>query len=445
MFNDVINNLNNTSSVNIRKQKLKQLYQVILSNETIIAEAIKRDLGKSNTESYMTEIGLVLKKLRHLTKRLNRLTKPKRIKTPLEHFPAKSYVYKKPYGKVLVMSPWNYPFLLAMEPVIGAYSAGNSVLLKTSEYAFNTSEVIKKIIELVFTKEEVVVIYGGYEENQALLNANFDYIFFTGSERVGRIVYEKAASKLIPVTLELGGKSPVIVDGTYPFALTARRILFGKILNAGQTCVAPDYVLVKKDAKELLIKALIDEAKKTYPNLLTNSDYAHIINEHHFKRVTNLIEPSDILYGGKSDLNSLKVDLTILDSTFESKVMQEEIFGPLLPILTYEDDKDLVSIINSRKTPLAMYVFSSNKYLINHLLDNVGYGDALINDVLIHVATNLPFGGFKESGMGHYHGDDTFNTFCHVSGVLKRGKIDLNVRYQPYTKSKEKSIKKLLH
>ncbi len=436
--------LDNKTSLKERKEKLKKLKRVIEEKNSKIVEAIYADLGKSETESYMCEIGLVLKKLSYITKKIEKLAKPKKIKTPIEHFPAKSLVYYKPYGKVLVMSPWNYPFLLSLEPVIGAYAAGNSVILKTSEYSVNTSRIIKEIINDVFNENEINVIFGGIDENKALLEAPFDYIFFTGSPKVGQIVYEVAAKKLIPVTLELGGKSPIIVDGTYDLKLTARRIIFGKLLNCGQTCVAPDYLIVRENVKDELVKYLIEEIKQQYADALNNQDYGKIITHNHFKRVKGLIREEEIIYGGKSNENTNQIEPTLLNVTLESPSMKEEIFGPILPILTYQNEEDIDNILSSIKTPLAFYIFSKDNDFVERALSKYEFGGSVVNDVLIHVATELPFGGFKESGLGVYHHDDTFYTFVHKAGVLKRGKLDMKLRYQPYTKKKLKNIRKFI-
>ena len=439
-----ISKMHNTTSIKMRKQKLRLLKEKILLNEEKICEALKADLGKSEFESYMTEIGLVLNEISFLSKKLEKLLKKKKVKTPLAQFKATSNIYYKPYGNVLVLSPWNYPFLLSLEPLLGAYAAGNSVVLKPSEYSAATSNVIKEILESVFAQNEVVTILGDATVSQELLAQPFDYIFFTGSSRVGQIVYEMAAKNLTPVTLELGGKSPVLVDGTYDLALTARRIVFGKFLNAGQTCVAPDYLIVKEDVKEELIKALIKEMQRQFKNALKSDSYGKIISRKHFDRLVNFIAKDDLIYGGNYEVASLKIEPTLLNASLSSSVMQEEIFGPILPILTYQKEEDIERILGSIKTPLAFYIFSSDKHRQEYWLEKYEYGGATVNDTVVHLASNLPFGGFKNSGLGSYHHEYTLYTFLHETSVLKRGKLDLNMRYQPYSKKNLRIIKKLL-
>jgi aldehyde dehydrogenase (NAD+) len=437
-----------TLSVKNRKAYLKQLYKAIKDNLAEIHEGLKKDLGKSDSESYMCETGLVLSELSYCIKHINKFSKPKRVKTPIAQYVSKSYRLPSPYGNVLVLSPWNYPFLLALDPVIEAVAAGNTVILKTSSYSPNTNEAIKKVIESVFDEAYVAVIFGGAAENTTLINSKFDYIFFTGSKRVGGIVYKAAAEHLTPVTLELGGKSPCVVDETANIKLAAKRIVWGKFLNLGQTCVAPDYILCKDSIKDKLVEELKKQIKKQFgDNPLTNPTYGKMINAKHFNRVLGLIDKEKVVSGGNSDEATLKIEPTILDNVKESDaVMQEEIFGPVLPIMTYSDESQVVNYVSSHDAPLAFYIFSSNKKRIKRLTNYLGFGGGCVNDVVIHLATsNMPFGGFKESGMGAYHGKVGFETFTHYKSIVdKKTFIDLPMRYQPFKKFYDKLVKLFL-
>lgn len=436
-----------TRKVSNRIHALVKLKETILKNEQYIKAALKADLGKSAFESYMTEIGMVLDELRFLIKHTPAWAKDKRVRTPMAQFAAKSFVVSEPYGVVLVMSPWNYPFQLSIEPLIGAIAAGNCVIVKPSAYSSHTSKVIANIIEECFPVEHVTVIQGGRQENQELLEQKFDYIFFTGGVEVGKLVMEKASKHLTPVSLELGGKSPCIIDKTADLEVAAKRLVFGKFLNAGQTCVAPDYVYVHKSVKERLItyiKKYIDEFYGKSP--LKNPDYPKIINEKHYKRILSLIEGETILAGGQGKDND-KIAPTILDNiTPKSKVMQEEIFGPILPLLTYENINEVTHYINNNPKPLALYLFTTNKRLEQHLLRNVSFGGGCINDTIIHLATSrMGFGGVGQSGMGSYHGKYSFDTFSHKKSIVKKANwIDLPMRYLPYTKSKERLVRMFL-
>lgn len=427
---------NNTFSYNVRKAYLKKMYLYIKEHEDEIAEALYLDLGKSKTESYMAEIGMVLNEIGHLIKHLRKYMKPKRCKTPLAQYVSKSFQLPMPYGNVLIMSPWNYPFLLSIDPLCEALAAGNTVILKTSEYSKNTSNVIKKLVDDIFPNELVYVVFGGYEENQILLEQKFDYIFFTGSKGVGKIVYETAARTLTPVTLELGGKSPCIIDEKCNVKLAAKRIAWGKFLNLGQTCVSPDYVFCNEKVYDKFVLCLQNEIIKQYgENPLSNPNYGKIINQRHFARLLGYFDESNILYGGKYDEDKLKIEPTLLKNIdYNHRIMKEEIFGPILPIIKYSSLIDVVEYINSNETPLALYIFSKNRHNINYVTNYSAFGGGCVNDVVIHLATtNMSFGGFKESGIGSYHGKKGFDTFSHYKSIVdKKTWIDLPMRYQPY-------------
>lgn len=437
-----------TLSVKNRRQYLTALKNEIIAREKDIEDALYEDLGKSPSESYLCEIGLTLDEISYLLKNLTKLTKVRRVKTPLSQFAAKSYRVPSPYGSVLIMSPWNYPFLLSMEPLVEAIAAGNVVLLKPSNYSPKTSLVMTEILTKVFPKELVFVVLGGRAENAALLDIKFDYIFFTGGKTVGKLVYRKAAEFLTPVTLELGGKSPCVVDKTAKLPLAARRIVFGKFLNAGQTCVAPDYILVHESVKDDLIKEIKKEIVRQYGDEpLKNDCFGKIVTDRHFDRIVSLIDQEKVVHGGKCDKERRKIEPTVLDNvTDDDAVMKEEIFGPILPILTYRDVGDILDRVNLNSSPLAFYVFTEDKMLADGLMKTCRYGGGCVNDVVIHLATPyMPFGGFGESGLGGYHGKYGFETFTHFKSVIdKSTKIDLNMRYQPYKESNDRLIKKFL-
>lgn len=440
--------LGKTLDVGFRIAHLKKLYDVIKKKEDKIAGALYKDLGKSKSEAYMCETGLVLSEISYTLKHIKKWTKPRKKRTPLAQFKAVSFTIAEPYGTVLVMSPWNYPFLLSLDPLVEAIASGNTVIIKTSEYSPYTNEIVKEIIEDVFCPKYATVIFGGIIENQTLIHAPVDYIFFTGSKRVGSIVYEAASKMGIPVTLELGGKSPCIVDRSAKIELTAKRIIFGKLLNLGQTCVAPDYILVKREVHDKLIEALKKEIIKQYgSNYLVSPNYKKIIDYEHFKRVISLIDEQKLIYGGGYNEELLKIEPTILDNvSFSDKVMQEEIFGPILPVIVYDDISEVIDYINSHDTPLACYLFARNKKLINYLIRQIGFGGGCINDTLIHLSSSyLSFGGFKESGLGSYHGKAGFYTFSHTKSIIdKKLWIDLPMRYSPYSKGKDRIIHKFL-
>lgn len=430
-----------------RIKALKLLQKNIRLMEDEIYDALKLDLNKSKTEAYMSEIGLVLSEISYMIKHCKKFAKAKRVHTPLAQFASKSYVMPCPYGSVLIISPWNYPFMLSIEPLVDAISAGNSVILKPSETSINVSNVIAKLIEKTFPSEQVFVVQGGREKCSFLLDLDFDYIFFTGSMRVGKIVLQKAAEKYIPVTLELGGKSPCIVDETANIELAAKRIVFGKFLNCGQTCVAPDYIYCSSKIKDKLIRELEKQIVLQYSdNPINNEDYPKMINKKQFNVNTRLINEKNVIFGGKYSEENHKIEPTLLNSTFGSEEMQEEIFGPILPIVTFENLDEVVKKVNSMNKPLALYCFSSSKKNQDKIMTECDFGGGCVNDTIIHIATsNMGFGGLKTSGIGSYHGKKGFETFTHYKSIVnKKTWIDLPMRYQPYTKSKHKMIKMFL-
>lgn len=437
-----------TFSVESRIAWLVALRAYIMAEEEKIAKAMEQDLGKSQCESYMCEIGMVLSEISYMLKHLSGFAKEKRVRTPFAQFPAKSYVKPVPYGVTLIMSPWNYPFLLTMDPLVDAIAAGNTVVVKPSAYSPATSAVIKELLEKIFSEQYVAVITGGREENECLLKEKFDYIFFTGSQSVGKEVMAQAAKHLTPVTLELGGKSPCIVDATADLKLAARRIVFGKFLNCGQTCVAPDYILCERSIKDKLLVYLKSEIKRQYgTEPLKNKNYGKIINEKHFHRLLGLIEKEKVVYGGGFDAGMLKIEPTVMEGVdFSDAVMQEEIFGPVLPVLTIDNVEEAVAIVNGGAKPLAFYVFSSEKDRVQKLMERCAFGGGCVNDTIIHLATsNMGFGGVGESGMGAYHGKVGFDTFSHKKSIVeKKTWFDLPMRYQPYKKLHKKLIRLFL-
>lgn len=437
-----------TKDVSFRLNALHKLREVILSSEKQIYAALHADLGKSEFEAYMSELGIVLDELRFVSKHLKRWAKRQPVHTPLAQFYSRSFKLPEPFGVVLVMAPWNYPFQLNLEPVIGAIAAGNCVLLKPSAYAPQTSQLLADLIAKAFPPEYVTVVQGGRQQNSDLLQQRFDYIFFTGSVSVGKIVMESAAKHLTPTCLELGGKSPCIIDETADLKIAAKRLAFGKLLNAGQTCVAPDYLFVHKSVKEKIVEYLKQEILNFYgPEPLDNPDYPKIITEKHFERIKGLIEGEQILLGGQSNQNR-QIAPTLLDGiTGDSPVMQEEIFGPVLPIMTFEQIEEVIEFVRSREKPLALYLFTKDKRVEEKVLKYLSFGGGCINDTIIHLATShMGFGGIGYSGMGSYHGKMSFDTFSHYRSIVKKSTlIDLPFRYFPVTKQKMKMIKRFLH
>lgn len=437
-----------TIPAEFRLKQLESLKEAMILHEADLAAALKEDLGKSRMESYMCEIGLTLSELTWMQKHLRSLMRSKRVSTPAAQFAAKSFRSPSPYGTVLIMSPWNYPVLLTLDPLIDAIAAGNTAVVKPSAYAPCTFDVMKTIIEECFPKHYVAVVDGGRAENQALLQQRFDMIFFTGGKTVGREVLRHAAEYLTPVTLELGGKSPCIVDSTAKIRLAAKRIVFGKYLNCGQTCVAPDYILCDKRIRDELITAILAEIEKQFgKEPLKNPNYGKIINEKHFERILGLINGEKLVYGGQSEPESLRIAPTVLNNiTWDDAVMGEEIFGPLLPILTFDTLNEALDTVESHPHPLALYFFSEDKAAQKKVLDTCRFGGGCINDTIIHLATSdMPFGGVGESGMGSYHGRVGFETFSHYRSIVdKKTWMDLPIRYQKYTGLKEKMMRMFL-
>ena len=439
-------NTHKTKNLKFRKQQLKLLSKNIKNHENELLDALYKDLGKSKVEAYATEIGMLLKSIKLMRKELKNWSKTKQTDTPLYLFPTKSYIKKEPYGTVLIIGPFNYPVQLVFEPLIGAIAAGNTAIVKPSELTPHVAIVIKDIIEDTFDEAYVSVVEGGVEETQTLINLPFDYIFFTGSEKVGKIVYEAAARKLIPVTLELGGKSPVIVDDTANIKVASERISFGKFTNAGQTCVAPDYILVQRKVKNDLIKALKKTITEFYgENIEKSPDFGRIVNQKHFNRLNDLIQihKDNVVFGGNSSKKDLYIEPTLLDNiTNDNKIMKEEIFGPILPIITYDNFDEVLEIIQSKSKPLSLYLFSEDENMTHRVVEELSFGGGAINDTLMHLANpNLPFGGVGSSGIGQYHGKYSFDTFSHMkSYTFKSTRLESSLFFPPY-KGKFKYIK----
>ena len=436
---------NETKKIAFRKNALRKLQASIKENELDILNALKYDLNKSEFEAFESELGIVYEDIKYMIKNIDKFSKTKRKHTPLMHFYSSSYQYQEPYGTVLIMSPWNYPFQLTIIPLIGAIAAGNCCVVKPSNYSKATTKVIQKIL-CCFDESYVSVIDGGREANQQLLDEKFDYIFFTGSPKVGKLVMEKACKHLTPITLELGGKSPCIVDETAKIDLSAKRIVWGKLLNSGQTCIAPDYILVHESVKDKLVVEIEKYIKVFFGETpITNEEYPKIINMHHYERLCELLSCCKEVIGGLSDINTLKIAPAIIkDCDWNDKVMQDEIFGPILPIIAYNDLDKIISEINNRPKPLALYYFTKSKANEKKVLSNVSFGGGCINDTLIHCAnSNMSFGGVGQSGMGSYHGKQTYYTFSHTKSIMKKSTLfDINVRYAPY-KDKIKLLRKI--
>lgn len=441
-------NQGKTISLSYRMEALNKLQAAIRRYESRLHDAIYQDLGKSAFESYMCEVGLTLSELSYVKKHFKHWDKNHTVPTPLAQFAAKSFTVKEPYGVVLIMSPWNYPVLLTLEPLIGAIAAGNCCIVKPSAYSPATSQVMKEMIEEIFPSEYVAVVEGGRAENAALLDQKFDYIFFTGGVTVGKLVMEKASVHLTPVTLELGGKSPCIIDHTANIKMAAKRLVFGKYLNCGQTCVAPDYVLVEQSVKELLVAEIKKQLRLQYGEKpLENPDYGKIINEKHYHRIMNLIDSKKVIEGGYGLENKLQIAPTVMvDVTPEDAVMQEEIFGPVMPIIEVSSVEEAYQFVKDRPEPLALYIFTSDKRVEERFLKTVKFGGGCVNDTIIHLATSaMGFGGVGNSGMGSYHGRKSFDTFSHDKSIVKKYTwMDLPMRYQPYQKLYGKLIRMFL-
>lgn len=435
---------NQTKDYEFRINQLKKLKLAIKQNEKEISKALYKDLNKSSIEAYTTEIGFVLISIDYTIKHLKKWMRPKKVKTPIFMFGAKSYILNEPLGVVCIIAPYNYPFQLAIEPLIGVIASGNTAIIKPSEFTVETEKILTKIISETFDEKYIKVVTGGKEVASSLLDLKFDHILFTGSATVGQIVYEKASKHLIPVTLELGGKSPTIVDKTANLKIAAKRIMFGKLINAGQTCVAPDYIYVEKEVHDEFINLCMEEIKNFYPNY---KEFGRIVNDRHFQRLKGLINPDKVIFGNEIDQKEKFISPTILDQvTWDDQVMKEEIFGPILPILLFESLDDVIKIIKEKDKPLALYMFSNNKEAIDKVFNQISFGNGAINDAIMQVANpNLPFGGVGMSGMGSYHGYTSFKTFSNQKTYIhKTTKFDMKLAYPPYTKKQEKTIKRFM-
>jgi len=412
-----------TKDVAFRIETLKKLRELVVRHEDDILKAVKADLNKPEFEAKRAEVGLVLSEIDFAVKNLAEWAAPKEVETPSTHAGAKSYIYQDPYGLALVIAPWNYPFQLAVSPVIGAIAAGNCVVLKPSELTPHTSSLLAKMFNENFPEEYMTVVEGEVETSTALLKENFDYIFFTGSTMVGKIVAEAAAKHLTPVTLELGGKSPTIVHEDANIEEAAKRIARGKFANAGQTCVAPDYILVQRNVKDELLAKLQEVVTNTYgEDVSQNLDFPHVVSEKHFDRLSNFLTNGNVVLGGKTDRSRLFIEPTVLDNiSWEDDVMQDEIFGPILPVIVYDEISEVIDAIVKRPKPLALYLFSEDEAIQDHILNSVSFGGGSINDTINHMTSHyLPFGGVGDSGMGAYHGKASFDTFSHAKSILKR-------------------------
>ena len=439
-------NTNTTKSVEYRLQMLQRLKKIINANEEKILSALYNDLSKSKSEAYMSEVAMVYAELDEALRKVREWSRPQRARGTIGTFPAKNYVFSEPYGIVLIMSPWNYPFNLAIAPLIAAISAGNCAVIKCSKESKYTSNLIKEIINNTFDKNYIYCVDSDIEYNDVIYQ-KYDYIFFTGSSRVGKIIMRAASENLTPVSLELGGKCPCIVDESANIKIAAKRIVWGKLLNAGQTCVSVDYVAVHNSVKEKLIKCILKEIKSRYHDALNSNTYPRIINEHHYKRLLNLIKVEKNIIGGRADEFSRKIEPTILpEADFEDEIMKEEIFGPLLPIIEYDDIKKLIRTIKEREKPLACYVFTKYEKTARHIIKSISYGGGCVNDVVLHVSNHyIPFGGVGNSGIGSYHGKYGFDTFSHKKSVVwNETMLDLPIRYAPFNLLKFRMLKYIL-
>lgn len=437
-----------TLDVEARRAALDRLREAVRAHEEDIASALERDLGKSREESFLCETGLALSEIEYLSRHVARWSRPRRRRTNLANAVGSSRVIPVPYGVTLIMAPWNYPFLLTLEPLAGALAAGNCCVVKPSAYAPASSAVLRRICEESLPAELACVVEGGRAENEALLDQRWDYVFFTGSPTVGRLVMERASRHLTPVSLELGGKSPCIVDATADLPVAARRIAFGKWLNAGQTCVAPDYLLVDRSVRDELLGLIERETRSMLgPDPLSNPSFGHIVNRKHFDRVRALIDPAKVVFGGGSDEATLKIEPTVMDGvTPDDAVMREEIFGPVLPTIAFDDIAEAEDFVAGRETPLALYLFTRDRATERRVMREVPFGGGCVNDTILHLTSpHLPFGGMGQSGMGSYHGRWSFDTFSHEKGVLRKATFpDFDVRYQPYDDRKRRFMRFLL-
>jgi aldehyde dehydrogenase (NAD+) len=441
-------NSNSTKEVNLRIETLKKLKLILKENEDKLYAAIYSDFKKSEFETYLTEISLIYNEINDSINNLKKWSKRKRVRTNLANFPAKSFIIPEPLGTILVISAWNYPILIALTPVISAIAAGNTVVLKPSEISNNTSKILSQLINSNFDARYLTVIEGGVETTTELLKQKFDKIFFTGSTNVGKIIYKAAADNLTPVTLELGGKSPTFILKDCDIKLTAKRIVWAKFLNAGQTCIAPDYLLVEKEINEQLLAALKTEIELAFPiSKKINENYVQIINESHFHRLTNLIPTDKIYFGGEQNASERIIQPTLLQNiSFEDLIMKEEIFGPLLPVISFDNLDDVILKVKQKEKPLALYIYSKNKKIINKILNEISFGGGAINESLVHLSNpNLPFGGVGASGIGSYHSKAGFDTFTHYKSILHKSFLfEPSIKYLPFTKLKRKILKMLL-
>lgn len=439
-------NSNATKSISFRKQQLKKLKEVLKANEDSFFEAIYLDFKKSKFETYTTELSLLYSEINTALSKLSSWSKKQKVRSNLANFPAQSYIVPEPLGTVLIIGAWNYPFQLSIAPAIAALAAGNTVILKPSEIAVHSSAIMAKIINESFHASVFFVQEGGVPETTSLLELPFDKIFFTGSTKVGKIVYEAAAKNLVPITLELGGKSPTFVCQDADLKMTAKRMVWAKFLNAGQTCIAPDYVLVDETVKESFLKAVVKEVEQA-DYALANGNYVQIINDNHLQRLEKLIDRNKLYFGGKIDASERVIYPTILDNcSFEDMVMQEEIFGPILPVISYSNLDVAIAKVKEREKPLSCYIFTNSSDIKNKIQSEVSFGGGAINDAIMHISNDkLPFGGVGASGMGSYHGKFGFDTFSHFKGILNKPTwLEFNFKYAPYTDWKQKIIKMLL-
>lgn len=437
-----------TRDVKFRMHALKRVKIWIKDHDDLIEEALKKDLGKCPEEAYMEEIGMALDNLTYTIKHVHKWAKKKRVRTPLHEFYSRSYTVYEPYGLTLVIAPWNYPFLLAVDPLVSSIAAGNCVILKPSEYAPETSKLLFQMVDTCFDKGHAIVVEGDDKVAKELTDLPFDYLFFTGSPVVGKKIYQKAAETLTPVTLELGGKSPCILTDMIPLEIAAKRIVFGKYLNAGQTCVAPDYIFIQEQMKAQFIDYVHKYIKEFYgEHPLESENLCRIINKKHFNRLKKLLKDQDIIIGGEMDEKTLKIAPTVVnDVDYDNPLMQEEIFGPIMPLVSYRAIEEVIEYINTHPKPLALYIFSNDSYHTDIILDKCSFGGGCVNDTLMHTANHyLPFGGVGTSGIGHYHGHASFKTFSHQRSILhKYTFMDMPFRYPPYNGKNMKIIKKLL-
>ena len=437
----------NSTEINFRKEKLKKLLHTISENEEAILDALYKDFKKPAFEGFLTEINVVKSDLKDAIKNIKSWSKPKKVRPSLLNFPSSDYIYSEPYGKTLIISPWNYPFQLALCPVIASYAAGNSAVLKPSELTPNTSSLLSKLIRETFDVKEVIAVLGDADVAKSLLEKRWDYIFFTGSVSVGKEIAKIAAKNLTPITLELGGKNPCIIDETANLEVSAKRIVWGKFINAGQTCIAPDYILVQQKVKAKFTRLLKEEIEKAFgENPQISPDFTRIINKKNWQRLVNMIDEKNVVAGGVSDEENLYIAPTLINEpSLESEIMKEEIFGPLLPLLSYTTEEDLKKVISKYEKPLSLYVFTENKKFAEKIIQQFSFGGGCVNDTVVHFSNkNLPFGGVGNSGIGAYHGKKSYETFSHQKSILKKATwFDNPIRYAPY-KKKLKFVRSIL-